>query len=97
MAQQTKPERKWVIGLPDRFGPCEELVMLIPRVFPDDDDHYFVRYKNQVVAASRVFDAPEQAALAAIELNDTKINSLNTENLRLRDWYKSLTQQEVSQ
>lgn len=85
-----KVQRKWIIGLPDRIGPVEELVTLIPRVFPDDDDYYFVRYSQQAVPAHRVFDTSQQAALGAIGVNKQKIRDLNMENTRLETWLNGL-------
>lgn len=85
-----KVERKWIIGLADRVGPVEELVMLIPRVFPDDDDYYYVRYNHQAVPAHRVFNTSREAALGAIAVNKQKIRDLNTENTRLEAWLDAL-------
>lgn len=89
-----KVQRKWVIGLPDRIGPVEELVMLIPRVFPDDDDYYFVRYNQQAIPAHRVFDTSQRAALGAIGVNKQKIRELNMENTRLETWLDALQRAE---
>lgn len=89
-----KVQRKWVIGLPDRIGPVEELVMLIPRVFPDDDDYYFVRYNQQAVPAYRVFDTSQEATLGAIGFNKQKIRDLNMENTRLEAYLDALIKAE---
>lgn len=37
-----KAEYKWIIH-ESRIGPSNELVILIPRMFPDDDDCYYFR------------------------------------------------------
>jgi len=95
----NKLERKWIIGIETRFGPTEELVRLIPRIFPDDDDWYFVRSLNGAVPATRVFDTAEDAAIGAIRANEVRIGWIEKENARLRQWLQNLraTQEEAVQ
>lgn len=64
--------------------------MPIPRMFSDDDDYYFVRRTKTAVPQSHVFDTPQAAALAAIELNDKNARDLKITNERLRDWHDGL-------
>lgn len=85
----VKPEWKWIID-DSRIGPANELVMLMPRMFPDDDDWYFLRAERKIIPHTQVFDTAQAAALAAIEMNRSKIRRLENENRRFLEWYKEL-------
>lgn len=88
----AKAERKWVIGQADRFGPCEELVTLVPSAWGGDDNWYFLWSANRAVPQSVVFDNAQDAALAAIAANNDKISGLNSQNKRLQEWYDGMVE-----
>lgn len=85
----TKPEWKWIID-ESRIGPSNEIVVLVPRVFPDDDDWYFLPSEKKAIPHSHVFDTAQAAAEAAIEINRGKIRYLENENRQLLNWYNEL-------
>lgn len=85
----TKAITKWVVD-GEWPGPREELLMIIPRTFVDDNDYYFLRRDKKVVPASMVFDTPQEAAWAAVELNKRKIRDLEVDNERLKEWSAKL-------
>lgn len=94
MSDTNRTERKWVVGLEDRFGPCEELVVKIPRWFPEDEDYYMVRgSENRLVPQSCVFDDAHSAGLAEMVANEKKIRDLETMNDRIREWLVKLDEQ----
>lgn len=88
---KPRMEEKWIVTDDDfPLNVRSEWVMRIPSAFQDDDGWYFLRTSQKAIPQFRVFDTPQAAALAAIEVNERKIANLQSENARLLDWYKSL-------
>lgn len=73
-----------------RFGPCRELVVLIPRTGLTTEDWYFVASMSRAVPRSRVFDTPQEAALAAIKIHDETIRWAGVQRQQMQNWYDRL-------
>lgn len=82
-------ETKWVIEEDFPWVRTEQ-VILIPRVFDNDSDYYFVRTTEKAVSSSLVFSRPQDAANAVIKRNLQKIHDLNIDNDRLTEWRDKL-------
>jgi hypothetical protein len=79
---------KWVVG--DDYNPREELVTLIPRAFADDDDWWFVRAGHIAMPQYRVFETPQEAALAAVKLCNREIERLKSLSNQILAWHQEL-------
>lgn len=83
-------EYKWIVGDERRFGPCQELVVPIPRHYPEGESYYFRIGVNESVPQSRVFDTPQEAAIAAIAIHDETIRWANVKKQQMLDWLDRL-------
>lgn len=81
---------KWIVGDERRFGPTKEYFILIPRHHFLDEDWYFRLAEKEAVPASRLFDTPLEAALAAIGLHNETIRWAGVQRQQMQDWYDRL-------
>ncbi len=86
----TPVVEKWVIGREHRFDPCREMMIAIPHHHHLDETWYFLLSENTVIPQSRVFDTPQEAAIATVKLNDEKIRWLVLQNQRVMEWHETL-------
>jgi hypothetical protein len=78
---------KWIVGDKRRFGPTKEYFVPIPRHHFLREDWYFRLGDTEAVPASRLFDTPQEAALAAIKIHDETIRWANVQKQQLQAWY----------
>lgn len=81
---------KWIVGDKRRFGPSREFFVLIPRHHWMEENWYFRLGDKEAVPESRLFDTPQEAALAAIALHDEEIRWIKVQRQNLQDWYDNL-------
>lgn len=93
---ETQPDvvEKWIVGDERRMGPSKEWLVPIPRHHFMDEDWYFRLEENEAVPQSRLFDTPQEAALAAIALHDETIRWASVQKRQLQDWRDKLLEAE---
>lgn len=78
---------KWIVG---DNGPTREFFVPIPRHHFFEEDWYFRLGDKEAVPESRLFDTPQEAALAAIRLYDEEIRWANVRRQELQGWHDQL-------
>lgn len=86
---------KWIVGDKRRFGPTKEYFVLIPRHHFMDEDWYFRLGDKEAVPQSRLFDTPQEAALAAVKLFDEEIRWSEVQRKSIQDWYDELEAERI--
>lgn len=86
-APYTEMVEKWIVGDERRFGPTKEYFIPIPTHHFLDENWYFRLGEKEAVPASRLFDTPQEAALATIKIHDEKIRWATVQKQQLQDWH----------
>lgn len=94
MSDKAEIVEKWIVGDERRMGPSREMFVLIPRHFLDED-WYFRFSEKEAVPASRLFDTPEEAALAQIKIHDETIRWANVQKNQMLDWIERLEEKRL--
>ena len=81
---------KWIVGDERRLGPTKEYFVLIPRHYLFKENWYFRLGDNEAVPESRLFDTPQDAALAAIKIHDETIRWAGVQKQQMQAWLDRL-------
>lgn len=92
-----KVVEKWIVGDKRRIGPTNEVFVLIPCYHFLDENWYFRLSEKEAVPASRLFDTPQEAALAAIKLHDETIRWANVQREQMQEWHDRLEAERLAE